>query len=297
MGVNLGLRLLAMGLSVVLCLLIVYYFLVVNRSINPPLSTQANSLKMLDAEKRKAEAALLSKVKSAIAQTKRLHGYAIGVEYKDGMVVLTGEVPTEIDKELAANLARETLSLKEITNQISIMPAATPQSSEGVQQELSINVDDLELQANLRERVLSIPDLKTQRITIKVQHRIVTLTGEVASESQKLRVEQLLRNYPRVTAVNNHLRIGPQTASGIRTPPTSIMSEQDQALVELVRSSLNTNRADFSQMEAIKVAVQDGAITLSGSVPSQAERARAEQLTKQVVGMKSVKNLIVIGIR
>ncbi len=172
-----------------------------------------------------------------------------------------------------------------------------PQSSEGVQQELSINVDDLELQANLRERVLSIPDLKTQRITIKVQHRIVTLTGEVASESQKLRVEQLLRNYPRVTAVNNHLRIGPQTASGIRTPPTSIMSEQDQALVELVRSSLNTNRADFSQMEAIKVAVQDGAITLSGSVPSQAERARAEQLTKQVVGMKSVKNLIVIGIR
>ena len=51
MGVNFGLRLLALGLSVVLSLLIAYYFLVINRSVNPPMPTQADSLKTLDAEK------------------------------------------------------------------------------------------------------------------------------------------------------------------------------------------------------------------------------------------------------
>ena len=170
MGVNFGLRLLALGLSVVLSLLIAYYFLVINRSVNPPMPTQADSLKTLDAEKRKADAALISKVKSAIAQTKRLHGYGIGVEYHDGRLTLSGEVPTEIDKELVANLARETLGVKEVTNQIRITPEATPQPGEAVNQDLAINVEDLELQANLYERVLSVPELKAQQIEIKVQN-------------------------------------------------------------------------------------------------------------------------------
>ena len=170
MGVNFGLRLLALGLSVVLSLLIAYYFLVINRSVNPPMPTQADSLKTLDAEKRKADAALISKVKSAIAQTKRLHSYGIGVEYHDGRLTLSGEVPTEIDKELVANLARETLGVKEVTNQIRITPEATPQPGEAVNQDLAINVEDLELQANLRERVLSVPELKAQQIDIKVQN-------------------------------------------------------------------------------------------------------------------------------
>ena len=121
------------------------YFLVINRSVNPPMPTQ-------------------------IAQTKSLHGYGIGVEYHDGRLTLSGEVPTEIDKELVANLARETLGVKEVTNQIRITPEATPQPGEAVNQDLAINVEDLELQANLRERALSVPELKAQQIEIKVQN-------------------------------------------------------------------------------------------------------------------------------
>lgn len=302
MGVNLGLRLLALGLSFVLILLVVYYFLVVNRSLNPPLPTQADSLKTLEAEKRKADAALISKVKSAIAQTKRLHGYSIGVECREGMVTLSGEVPTEIDKELATSLARETFGVKEVTNQIRITPEATPQPGETFNQDLAINVDDLELQANLRERVISVPELKAQRIEIKVENRAVTITGNVASEVQKLRAEQVLRNFPKVTAVTNQLRIGgalalPPTTLGPTIKPAAALAEQDRTLAQLITLSLNTKRGDFSKVNAIKVTAQDGTIILSGTAPSRAERALAEQLTKEVAGVKSVKNLIVIETR
>ncbi len=302
MGINLGLRLLVLSLSFVLLLLVAYYFLVVNRSLNPSLPTQADSLKTLDAEKRKADAALISKVKSAISQTKRLHGYGIGVECREGMVTLTGEVPTEIDKELAASLARETFGVKEVTNQIRITPEATPQPGEAVNQDLALNVDDLELQANLHERVISVPELKAQRIEIKVQNRVVTLTGNVASEAQKFRTEQLLRNYPKVTSITNQLRIGTASPPALSSPspitkPAAALSEQDQPLVQLVTSSLNISRSNFSKVNALKVTAQDGTITLSGTVPSRAERTLAESLTKEVAGVKSVKNLIVIGTR
>ena len=293
----------------VLFLLVAYYFLVVNRSLDTSVPTQTDALKTLDGEKRKAAAALISKVKSAISQTKRLHGYSIGVECREGMVTLTGEVPTEIDKELATNLARETFGVKEVTNQIRIMPEATPQPGETVNQDLAINVDDLELQANLRERVLSVAELKAQRIEINVQNRVVTLTGNVASEAQKLRTEQLLRNYPKVASINNQLRLGtastpqamPSSSEKVpaspATKPSAALSEQNRMLAQLVTASLNTNRSDFLNVNAIKVAAQDGEITLSGTAPSRAERTLAERLTKEVAGVKSVRNLIVIGTR
>ncbi len=306
MGINWGLRLLALSLFLVLLLLMAYYFFVVNRNLTPRLPTPEDSLKAIDGERRKADAALLSKVKSAISQTKRLYGYSIGVECHDGMVTLSGEVPTEIDKELAANLAKETSGVKEVSNQIRVTPEATPQPGEIVNQDLTINVDDLELQANLRERLLSAPELKTQRIEIKVQNRAVTLTGTVAAETQKLRAEQLVRNYPKVTSVNNQLRIGTAAAASPSSgkaspsptaPPVVALAESDRNLVQLVTATLTAKRSDFSNVNAIKVAARDGAITLSGTTPSRAERALAEQLTKEIAGVKSVQNLIVLSNR
>lgn len=306
MGINFGLRLLAMSLSVALLFLVTYYFLVVNRSTSPALPTQEDALKTLDAEKRKADAALISKIKSAISQTKRLHGYGIGVECREGQVTLTGEVPTEIDKDLAANLARETAGVKNVTNQIRIAPEATPQPGDTVTQDLAINVDDLELQANLHERLQAVPELKAQRIVIKVQNRAVTLTGSVATEAQKDRIEQILRNYPKVASINNQLRIGsialPSASPAAASPPTTLAtakttaaSEQDRSVQQAITAALNANRADFAEVNAVKVIVQNGEATLSGTIPTRAERALAERLAKDVAGVKNVKNLIVAG--
>ncbi|HEX4947979.1 MAG TPA: BON domain-containing protein [Blastocatellia bacterium] len=303
LGINVGLRLLAFGLSFTLLLLITYYFLVVNRSLPPSLLVpQDATLKTLDAERRKADAALIRKVKSAISQTKRLHGYSIGIEYKDGVVTLSGEVPTEIDKDLAATLAREISGSRDINNQIRIAPEVMPQAGESLGQELAINVDDLELQANLRERIMSVPELKPQRIEIKVQNRIATLSGTVASEALKMRAEQVLRNYPKVASVTNQLRIGSIAASSSeKRHPTSTLQpfittpEADRTLAQKILTTLSTNRADFSNVNAINATTHQGEVTLSGVIPSRAERALAERLTKEIEGVKSVKNLIVIG--
>ncbi len=308
MGINAGLRLLVISLLLVLLMLMTYYFLVINRSIAPNLPSQQNALKAEDSERQKADAALMSKIKSAISQTKRLHGYSIGVECKDGMVSLNGEVPTDIDKELAANLAKEIVGVKEVNNQLRIVPEATPLPGENKNLDLSVNVDDLELQANLRERIISVPELKAQSIEIKVQNRQVTLTGNVASEQQKIRAEQVLHNYPKVTTVTNLLRIRdaakPSPANAktpIPTVPTDqatpVTSSKDNELLQVIRASLQANRAEFSDVNAVKVVCRNGEVMLSGSVPIRAERALAERLVREATGITNVKNLIVVGVK
>lgn len=188
-----------------LFLLVTYYFLVVNPGEESGVTAPEDSLKAIEVEKRKADAALISKVKSAISQTKRLHGYNIGVECREGTVTLNGEVLTEIDKELAVSLARETNGVKDVNNQIRVVPQSTPQAVESRPQDPTSTVDDLELQANVRERLISVSELKDQAIEVKVQNRVVTLRGSVASEALKLRAEQIVRDSPKVTTVNNEL--------------------------------------------------------------------------------------------
>jgi osmotically-inducible protein OsmY len=206
MGINFWLRLLALGLCVSLSLLSSYYFLVVNRAAaTTPLPA---TLPLPNTEKRQADAALSARVRSALTQAKRLHGHSISVETKGGFITLTGEVPSEIDKDLAGNLTQGVPGVQEVKNQLRVTPSLKRPSEPTPQVNTPLPIEDLEMEANLRETLQASAELRPQTITIKVSHRVVTITGRVASEPQKRRVEQLIRHAPKVSRVINQLRVG-----------------------------------------------------------------------------------------
>lgn len=206
MGINFWLRLLALGLCVSLFLLASYYFLVVNRKAETP--RPAVALTLHDSDKKQADAAVSARIRSAITRTKRLYNLNIGVENKESSITLTGEVPTEIDKELAGALAQETSGVKAVHNQLQVTPSLNRTNEPMTQGNTPLNVEDLEMEANLRESLLALKELQTQPILLKVKNRAVTLTGRVATEQQRLRVEQILRNAPKVSSISNQLRVG-----------------------------------------------------------------------------------------
>ncbi len=206
MGINLWLRLLVLGLCLSLVLLITYYFLIVNRE--PTQRLQAAVTAPPESNKRQLDAAVSARVRSAITRTKRLYNLNIGVENKEGSIILSGEVPTDIDKELAGALAQETAGVKQVYNQLQVTPTLGRTNEPLLQTNTSLNVEDLEMEANLRESLQSIAELKSQQILVKVHNRTVTLTGRVANEQQRLRIEQMLRNAPKVSSISNQLRVG-----------------------------------------------------------------------------------------
>lgn len=302
MGINVGLRLLTVGLFIFLLFLISYYFLVVNRNLSPQYERQASTISSPDAERIRQDAALASRIKSALAQTKRLQGYTISVENKEGIVTLSGDVPSPFDKELAGNVAKETPGIKSVNNRLQIVLGATPQTGENNLNkiELSINVEDLELQANLRERIASFPDLKNQQIEIKTQQRAVTLSGNAESEPQRARIEQIVRAFPKVTSVTNLLKVGGKPAQQVAISPapqtaTANTNRADQELTQQITAKLNANRTDFTDLNKIKIICQNGEVTLSGTISAKAEGALAEKLTREISAVKTVKNLLVIA--
>jgi osmotically-inducible protein OsmY len=209
-GINIGLRILALSLSIVLFFLVAYYFLSVNRVATLPEKFTRTAQQSGESERYKVDIALMGRIKAVLGQSKRLHGYSIGVECKDGAVNISGEVPTQIDKDLAEKLILQTQGVNTITNNLSILPAAARTNQETSPSTLPVKVEDFELEANLRERISSTPGLANAVMTIKVKSKIVTLNGTVANEQIRSQIEEIVRNFPQVSQVNNQIKIPSQ---------------------------------------------------------------------------------------
>lgn len=229
------------------------------------------------------------KVKSAFALSKRLSVYEIGVTTQTSVVTLSGQVPTEIDKELAGNVARDTTGVNQVNNQIQVEPAVKP--SEASLRE-GARIADLEIQADLRERLSASSELAGKPIQINVQNRKVTLTGQVETPAQKTGAEQLTRSIAGVTEVDNQLSVNNPAAEQMEVPG---VATKDAELSRQIGFALFTERDNFRAVGAIKVDCKEGLVTLTGTVPVRAERALAERIVRGVKGVTTVNNQIQVN--
>jgi osmotically-inducible protein OsmY len=110
-------------------------------------------------------------VKTALGLSKRLLAF-INVNTSDGIVTLTGQVPSEDIKSLAGEIARDTAGVKEVKNEIAVDPAAQPSSE-------SVHVEDLEIRVAILEALAHSRELAGKNIEVKVENRSVTLSGSV----------------------------------------------------------------------------------------------------------------------
>src|SRR6266545_2829212 len=146
------------------------------------------------------------KVKTALGLSKRLAPFAINVNTSDGVATLTGQVPSEDIKSLAGEIARDTAGVKDVKNEISVDPAAQPSSE-------SVHVEDLEIRVAILEALTHSRELGGKSIDVKVDNRVVTLSGTVETPAQKSGAEQSARAVDGVAGVTNNLAVmNPQAA-------------------------------------------------------------------------------------
>ncbi|HKP87187.1 MAG TPA: BON domain-containing protein [Blastocatellia bacterium] len=232
------------------------------------------------------DTATTAKVKAALGLSKRVSAYNIGVATNDGVVTLTGKAPSEDVKSLAAEIARDTEGVKEVDNQVEVNPTAQPTSE-------SVRVEDLEIRTAILESFARSPELGGKPIDIKVENRIVTLSGTVDTPAQKNGAEQSARAVDGVAGVTNSLAVAnPQAATEPpATGPTPVDPGPD--LAKRVKFELyDTGAFDTLTMN---VTVEEGAVTLSGTVRTRAEQLLAERVAQGVPGVKKVTNQLKVA--
>ena len=119
------------------------------------------------------------------------------------------------------------------------------------------------------------------RVTVKSNDGVVTLTGTVQDKSDKVLAEDTVCNLPGVTSVNNMIAVKPE------------FPEHSDAWIALkIRSELLV-KANVSAT-ATKVVVKDGIVTLTGTAINGAQKELTEGYAKDIDNVKSVRNEIVV---
>ena len=184
----------------------------------------------------------------------------IGVQVKDGVVTLSGEVSSFAEKWNAERAAQRVSGVNalavDLTVKISGLGART-------------DADIARSAENVLEWSTSVPD---GAIKVMVEKGYITLTGDVDWQYQRLAAASSIRFLSGVTGVSDQIAIKPALKV------SAVKSDIDNAL----------KRAASADAKKIHVEIHGADVTLTGKVQNWAERDTATTSAWGTPGVRSV---------
>ena len=126
-----------------------------------------------------------------------------------GVVTLGGHVAADGDKLQAESIARSIAGTQVVSNQIAVVPPGIESEAKTVNSEL-----DKAIEHNLDAAL--IQEKLHESVKYAVKNHVVTLSGEVDSQSKRARAEGVAAAVPNVQQVVNELQVKGQKATESR---------------------------------------------------------------------------------
>lgn len=138
-----------------------------------------------------------------------LNEVSVSQDREKSVVTLTGSVPTDDDKARAESIARAVAGAQVVSNEIGVRPTGDESIAKKVDSALDSGIDK-NLEAMLVQHRLK------RDVSYDVINGVVTLKGDVTSQSQRASVEKLAEQVPNVKQVVNELEVKHQRATSTR---------------------------------------------------------------------------------
>jgi len=168
------------------------------------LAMQAYGVESSDSVK---DAWIDGKLEAVYALNRHLSAFAIDTSVAQGVVHLTGQVRTDIDRDLAGELAKGIDGVVDVDNDLLLAARAADAAITVTPTARSFGVwiDDATTTASVKTKLLNNPNTDGLQIDVDTRGDVVTLSGEVGSTEQSALAEELARNTGDVKDVRNQL--------------------------------------------------------------------------------------------
>jgi osmotically-inducible protein OsmY len=218
-----------------------------------------------------SDASITTAVKTRLMKDKAARASDIDVDTDDGVVTISGKVPTAADKTRIAGLVRRTTGVKRVENKLTVSPASGAAGTSGSDDTKIIIKDDT-------------PDIKIKdetNVKIKDDTTPKVKKGAKAVKGAAEATGSAIADAAKKTA-------GVATDVGKKTADVTT----DASVATAVKTRLMKD--DVARSTAIDVSADDGVVTISGTVPTAADKARIGKLVADTTGVKRVVNKLTV---
>lgn len=163
-----------------------------------------------------SDSAITTKVKSKLAADTRTSAVKIEVDTVNGVVTLTGAVPTAAEKAAAGEIAKATEDVKNVTNNLTVQPGVSnadkaagavdsaADKAAGAASGIAASASDLAIQTKIKTQLVAAGIIGTN---IDVTNGTVLLKGEVDNAQERTQAEAIAKKTEDVKRVTNQLTI------------------------------------------------------------------------------------------
>lgn len=232
----------------------------------------------------------------------------IDVTTNNGVVTLSGRVNSAAEKSDAVAVARSIDGVTQVEDRLVVEPLPEAAATSGTLPSVNIPlapIDDGRVSTSIQAKLFLDNTLKARRIEVDTRQGVVTLRGEVASDSERAQALLLARTTDGAQRVEDSLTVNaaldqkpaaqasPAVQAAPATPAAPAAQSQDAALVKSVQSRIAGDRQ--ARTSTIDVTVKDGVVLLDGTAPNTAAKQRALTLARETQGVLQVVDRIRVG--
>ncbi len=208
----------------------------------------------------KSDSQLQQDVMAELKWEPSVHAAQIGVEVKNGVVTLAGEVGSYAEKWNAERSAQRVNGVKALAVEMTVRLSVSGKRT------------DAEIAQAAHSILAWTSSLPEDAISVLVERGWLTLTGDVNWQYQRQDAADSVRYLPGVTGVSNQIAIKPLLS------PAVVKSDIEAAL----------KRRAVADASSIAVEVSGADVTLTGTVHSWSERDLATRSAWGTAGVRHV---------
>jgi osmotically-inducible protein OsmY len=168
--------------------------------------------------------------------------------------------------------------------------------------ETGTQVNDSWITTKIQGQYFTDRDVRARRIDVTTNNGVVTLRGEVENEQERRRATEIAQQTEGVRRVDDQLRMAgtagtteagamPPDASGPARSATH--GPDDEWITTKIQSRYFQD--DVVRGTRVDVATQRGVVTLTGQVPSEQAKRRAEEIARETEGASRVENRLEVN--
>ncbi len=135
-----------------------------------------------------------------------LKNVSVAEDHDKGVVTLGGHVAADAEKSQAQSIATSIAGAQVVSNQIQVIPAGAEHDAKRIDSDLDKGIEG-NLDAALVQGGLH------KDIKYAVKNQVVTMTGEVDSQSKRTQAQDIVAAVPNVLQVVNELQVKDQKAT------------------------------------------------------------------------------------